>query len=121
VVVTKAACDKAAPDGSLWDTVMGKLQALHPEPTHTLTHEFFPHPTQETWPTVLSRDQKMIHFAAKGLALFKGTTEQWHRLLERDPDLDLNDWGVRPIAIGWGETPKRVAPRHARSSWSRHK
>ena len=84
---------------------MGKLQALHPEPTNTLTHEFFPHPTQETWPTVLSRDQKMVHFAAKGLALFKGTTEQWHRLLERDPDLDLNDWGG-PTHRNYHESPQ---------------
>ena len=29
----------------LWDKVIGKLQALHPEPSRPLTHGFFPHPT----------------------------------------------------------------------------
>ena len=99
-VVTKVRCDRATPDGSLWDKVIGKLQALHPEPSRPLTHDFFPHPTQTEWPCGLSKEMKNVHFAAKGLALFKGTTDQWDTLLAGGPDIEDDDWGVRPLAIG---------------------
>jgi hypothetical protein len=49
-VVTKVRCDQTTPDGLLWDKVIGKLQALHPQPSRPLAHDFFPHPTQTEWP-----------------------------------------------------------------------
>ena len=41
-----------------------------------------------------------MHFAAKGLALFKGDTLQWDALIAGDSNLGDDAWGVRPLAIG---------------------
>ena len=43
---------------------------------------------------------KNAHFAATGLALSKGTTDQRDTLLAGEPDIEDDDWGVRPLAIG---------------------
>ena len=55
IVLTKQRCDKASPDGTLWNKVLQKANALHPAPRHQLTTAFFQstHATGN-WATVLS-------------------------------------------------------------------
>ena len=41
VVISKQRCDKASPDGTLWNKVLQKANALYPAPRHQLTTAFF--------------------------------------------------------------------------------
>ena len=111
VVVTRKACDHASPSGELWASVLCKLDILHSPPLHKSDPAHHPTPPgQATWKTVLDAPSRAIHFASKGMVLFKGDPELWKAIVAdydayaADPDALHSrfggDWGVRPIAIG---------------------
>ena len=122
VVISKQRCDKASPDGTLWNKVLRKANALHPAPRHQLTTEFF----QSThvsgdWVTVLSPQMQQIHFASKGILFFKGDDEQWLKI-ETNHREASDDWTVRPIAVGTcrHRCIARAQVRHNRPSRAAH-
>ena len=68
-VLSEQICRLHCPSGEWWKEVMAKVNTLQTKQKRQFTHDTVPHPNGK-WPSPLTTDQKLVHFASRGLLLF---------------------------------------------------
>ena len=104
-VITRRNCDEADPTGELWNAVIDKARALHPDDDNPFD-EYTECERNDSKPWGcggISDDIADIHFAAVMTFLLKpaGDPDEVYTQLMTDwKSLEPGQWSIRPIAVG---------------------